>query len=233
MQDIGFDVIGDLFLEPNSSFNWENKASSLYCVITGNISSDIKTIIQTLAHLSKFYQGVFFVPGQLEYSGTSDLRTRTNQLLSISTIIPNVKLLYNQVIIINGVAVIGSNCWNAAGYTDNLRNAELTAARFEDIAYLRHAIQRLQRHVDVKKILVVTNAVPNESLYFGEVPEIVDAQIPIDVILSQDSEHKISHWAFGSYEKIVDVTKDNINYVCNPYNINANIYYAKRLTILV
>ncbi len=41
MLDIGFDIIGDLNLEPNDSFNWENKPTSLYCVLSGNVSSDV------------------------------------------------------------------------------------------------------------------------------------------------------------------------------------------------
>ena len=67
MQDIGFDIIGELFINPNDSFNWENKATSLYCIVTGNISSDMRVLVQVLAHLSKFYQGIFYVPGKLEY----------------------------------------------------------------------------------------------------------------------------------------------------------------------
>ena len=35
MIDIGFDIIGDLNLEPNDSFNWEDKPTSLYCILTG------------------------------------------------------------------------------------------------------------------------------------------------------------------------------------------------------
>ena len=38
MIDIGFDVISDLNLKRNDSFNWENKATSLYCILSGNIS---------------------------------------------------------------------------------------------------------------------------------------------------------------------------------------------------
>ena len=63
---IGFDVISDLFLTPEESFNWEGKATSLYCVIAGNISNDVKVITQTLRHLSRFYQGIFYIDGYHE-----------------------------------------------------------------------------------------------------------------------------------------------------------------------
>ena len=58
MIDIGFDIIGNLNLEPNDSFNWIDKPTSLYCILTGNVSSDMKTVTQTLVHLSQQYQGV-------------------------------------------------------------------------------------------------------------------------------------------------------------------------------
>ena len=54
MNTIGFDLISDLNLSPEDSFNWEGKATSLYCIIAGNISEDLRTIKQTLSHLSKF-----------------------------------------------------------------------------------------------------------------------------------------------------------------------------------
>ena len=60
MQDIGFDVIGDLNLSINDSFNWENKATSLYCIVAGNISTNLRVVRQTLLHLGQFYQGVFY-----------------------------------------------------------------------------------------------------------------------------------------------------------------------------
>ena len=80
MQDIGFDVVSDLNLSPNDSFNWEGKATSLYCLVAGNVSSDSRTIVQTLAHLARFYQGVFYVPGMLEYQTTLSINERTDEI---------------------------------------------------------------------------------------------------------------------------------------------------------
>lgn len=60
---IGFDVISDLNLGPDEQFSWEGKATSLYCIIAGNISNDLRTIHQILLHLSHFYQGVFYTAG--------------------------------------------------------------------------------------------------------------------------------------------------------------------------
>ena len=52
------------------------------------------------------------------------------------------------------------------------------------------------------------------------------------MILLADLESKISHWAYGSYGKIVDTKLDSINYLSNPYN-KKNPYWAKRIDIEV
>ncbi len=106
MIDIGFDVIGDLNLKPNDSFNWENKATSLYCILSGNISSDVRTITQTLAHLSKFYQGIFYCPGSLEYDGVENTNERTAMVVNLSQKIPNLVILHHNIVIVDGIAII-------------------------------------------------------------------------------------------------------------------------------
>ena len=232
MQDIGFDVIGDLHLAPNDHFNWENKATSLYCIIAGNISSDLRTIMQTLSHLSRFYQGVFYVPGPLEYVDVVDIPARTSELIAVTSSIPNICLLHQQVVIIDGIAVLGSNGWSEAGNTVTVGEMVRTAARFEDMTYLHKSIEKLQKHLDVKKIIVVSSAVPLEELYFGEAPEIVNDQIPLYASLRSDTENKVTHWVFGTYHKSVDTYIDNINFVNNPY-LHKNPYWAKRITLTV
>jgi hypothetical protein len=108
---IGFDVISDLNLEPNEQFDWEGKATSLYCIIAGNISNDLRTIHQILLHLSHFYQGVFYTAGSLEYEGVTNISARTNELTNISKKIRNVAYLHNHVVIIDGIALVGTNGW--------------------------------------------------------------------------------------------------------------------------
>lgn len=230
MHEIGFDVVGELFIEPNDSFNWENKATSLYCIVTGNVSSDLRTLTQVLAHLSKYYQGVFYVPGVLEYKTTEDIATRTNEISQICSQIPNVILLHQTVIVVDGIAIIGVNGWSDAGSVDTIAEMMRTAARYEDTKYLTATLGKLQRHLDVKKIIVVTNAVPREELYFGEEPVVVYDQIPLTNTLHVDTEHKVNHWVFGTYTKIVDTALSNIQYLNNPY-LGKNPYWPKRLTV--
>jgi hypothetical protein len=108
---IGFDVISDLNLTPDESFNWEGKATSLYCIIAGNISNDLRTIRQTLLHLSQFYQGVFYTAGSLEYENVPSMAARTQEIFKICSTVRNVASLHNHVVIVDGIAIVGTNGW--------------------------------------------------------------------------------------------------------------------------
>lgn len=232
MQDIGFDILSDLNLAPNDSFNWTNKASSLYCILAGNVSSNFRTVAQVLVHLSTCYQGVFYVPGELEYVTTDNIIDRTEDIAVLCDKIPNVVLLHQNVAVIDGVAIIGANGWNNSGNLQTVEEMFRVAARYEDFKYLSKTIEKLQRHLDVKHIIVVSSAVPREDLYYGEEPTVVYDQTPLYNILCKDTEHKVKHWVFGTYSKLVDTTLENINYVNNPYK-SINLSIAKRLTVSV
>lgn len=229
--NLGFDLISDLYLSPEESFNWENKSTSLVCIIAGNISNDLRTIKQTLGHLSNFYQGIFYTPGYLEYENCSSVESRTEELVELCSSMPNVALLYQHVVIIDGIAIMGCNGWSLpfADKNENLEDDKETA-RFDDMVYLQRSIERLQRHLDVKKVVVVSHAVPNKELYFGEAPSFIKDQIDLDHCLNSDSEKKICTWVFGSYKKIVDTTLHGINYVNNPY-YKQQPYWPKRINV--
>lgn len=230
MTDIGFDIISDLNLSADQSFNWENKATSLHCIVAGNISKDVRTVTQVLVHLSNLYQSVFYVTGTLEYENCTSIPRRIKELNLICENIPNVCLLYKQVAVINGIAIIGSNGWNDAGIMTQIGVLYKTAARQDDHTYLAKSINKLQKHIDIKNIVIVTNAVPSDDLYFGEKPDVEIEQTPLCEVLEADLERKVTHWVFGSYKKSVDAYLNGINYINNPYQPNTP-YWAKRMTI--
>ena len=228
--EIGFDLISDLNLDPEDSFNWEGKATSLYCVVAGNISHDLRTVFQTLGHLCKFYQGIFYVPGLAEYKTCIDYDLRTKELNSISKKLPKVALLYHHVVIIDGVAVIGVNGFSADNPDDI--DVRLIKARLDDIAYLNKSIQKLQTHGDVKRILVISACIPGRGLYFGKLPEHVDDHIYPDYCLQADTEMKVTHWAFGSTDTTSTTVQHNVTYINNPYN-KGTPYWPKRISVEV
>lgn len=227
MDTIGFDVISDLHLSPEDSFNWESKATSLYCIVAGNVSSDMRMLYQTLDHLARFYQGVFYITGAAEYEGADNIPLRTAEITTICRRIRNLALLINNVVIIDGVAVMGANGWYGQSLPDNEMN---TVRQFEDISYLGHSMEKLQLHQDVKKIVVVTNSVPDPTLYFGEADDDIYNHLPPSVCLSNDTEKKVSHWVYGTYTKIVDTTVSGINYVNNSC-YKRRPYWAKRIDV--
>ena len=228
---IGFDVISDLNLLPDEQFSWEGKATSLYCIIAGNISNDLRTIHQILLHLSHFYQGVFYTAGSLEYESVDNISLRTDELLKLCKNIRNVAYLHNHVVIIDGIAIVGSNGW--LNQSDNYPLLPIDAIeheRFQDIGYLSNAIEKLQLHLDVKKIAIVSHSAPSYELFFGEEPDSVYSIPPLKLSLIKDSEAKVTHWIYGDYDKTVDIVIDGINYINNSY-YNRNPYWAKRIEI--
>jgi hypothetical protein len=230
--EIGFDVISDLRLSPNDSFKWNNKATSLYCIVAGNLSSDTRTIIQTLGHLSKCYQGVFYIPGPLEYQDIEDVEYKTEELIAICELLDNVAILYHNVAMIDGVAVVAINGWGELPEEYNVENIQRLHEREDDYVYLIKAIEKLQKHLDVKKIVIASSIVPKKQLYFGQVTETdLTPMVPkFESCLLEDTEHKVSHWIFGTYDNVVDVTLNEINYVNNPCYTRKN-YWPKRITV--
>jgi len=229
LKEIGFDIISDLYLSPDDSFNWEGKATSLYCIVAGNISSDTRTLLLTLSHLSKFYQGVFFVTGQYDLEKKDNIEDYNKKLSDSFSAVPRISSLYENVIVIDGIAIIGVNGWRGK----IIRNDEdyYDSSKI-DITYLYQSIQKLQRHLDVKRILVVSSSVPGKDLYFGEQPTEIETQIPLQSALAGDSESKVTHWIFGTYEKNVDTIIEGVHYVNNPY-LKRRPYWPKRINITV
>jgi hypothetical protein len=232
MNTIGFDLISDLNLSPEDNFNWEGKATSLYCIIAGNISEDLYTIKQTLSHLSKFYQGIFYTLGSLEYHNTSDVVKRTNEIRKTCHAIRNLAIMHHHVVVVDGIAVLGANGWYGNTAHDEETASIIEVHRTEDILYLKNTIERLQKHLDVKKIVIVSNSVPGIDLYFGEHPETVDIQLNLNIALIADTENKVSHWLYGTYGKVVDTNINDINYINNS-SFKRNPYWAKRVEIKI
>jgi len=226
--EIGFDLIGDLNLDPEESFNWEGKATSLYCLVAGNISEDLRTVTQTLSHLSKFYQGIFYVPGLAEYRTGASHEIRTKEIINLVKRLPKVALLYHHVVIIDGVAILGANGWSADNPDDI--DMQLIKSRLDDIAYLNKSVNKLQTHGDVKRILVLTACVPRKQLYFGKVPDHVDDHIYPDYCFQSDTEFKITHWAFGGTETTTNTVYQGVTYINNPYTKQAP-YWPARVSV--
>lgn len=228
--DLSFDIISDLNLTQEDKFIWEDKVTSLFCLVAGNISSDLNVVRKTLHYLSTMYQGVFYIDGALENSNLQQHSELIHELHKICRSINNTVYLHNNIVIFNGVAIVGINGWygNHHEYTlaDNLA---IETMRRDDLVYLYNTIKKLQLHGDVKNIIVLSNSVPDKQLYFHEMDGFIDDISP-SIALKPDTEKKVKFWVFGTYNKIVDTNINGINYVSNPKRQELN-YYAKRITL--
>ena len=229
---IGFDVISDLNLDAEEEFNWEGKATSLYLIIAGNISNELRVVHQTLFHLGKFYQGVFYIAGSSEHDSMHFVKHRNDELIKICKSLGNVAYLHKHVVIINGVAILGCNGWygNKIELSTELEKLHLHAQHLEDVRYLGLSLEKLQLHLDVKKIIVVTHSAPSADLFFGEQPHNITEYFALKDALLSDTEFKVSHWVYGSYHKNVDTTINNINYINNSC-FDKDPYWPKRIDI--
>jgi predicted phosphohydrolase len=225
--NLSFDIISNLNLTRNDKFTWEGKPTSLFCLIPGNISNDLKVVHKTLTHLSTFYQGIFYIDGSLEHDFMAEKREKIKQLNKLCKSINNTVYLHNDVIIMNGVALVGINGWydtRKVGSTfDNIRKE---AYRNEDLTYLQQTIKKMQIHVEVKDIVVLSNSIPDRELFYGK-HEDLDDMSP-NICLSADTEKKTRCWVFNS-DKTIDATLGGINYVSNPFI--SEPYWPKRIEI--
>lgn len=225
----GFDLISDLELQDTDNFDWEGKPTSLFCLVAGNVSENLRVLQKTLKTLSKCYQGVFFIDGALENPDINFRDTRVDELMKLCSSIHNVVYLHNNVVIVDGIALVGINGWsdNVLVYTD-ADSFQAKCNRYEDIVYLQKTLEKLQLHVDVKKIVIISSSIPSPSFYFGESSS-KDEMYPVNA-LPTDTEGKVCHWFFGTYNKMVDMNLNNINYINNP-KLGREPYYAKRIEI--
>jgi hypothetical protein len=228
---LSFDVISDLNLTSEDKFSWEDKVTSLFCVIPGNISSDLKVIQKTLSYLSELYRGIFYIDGTLEHESIPHRTDRIEKLEKICSTVNNCVFLHNNIVIVNGVGVMAANGWygqyNRELFVhDGLR---VSAYRNDDLEYLNNTVKRIQLHADASKVLMVTSSPPNKDFFFKEDSHITDLMSP-DTCLTYDTEKKITNWAFGGGDKKVDTTVNGVNYVSNPF-IKTEPYWAKRIEI--
>lgn len=231
MSGIGFDLISDLNLTADDKFTWESKVTSLFCVVSGNLSSDLKVVQKTLTYLSTLYQGVFYIDGFTEQQSIPFKDVTVQKLQKICSSINNTIYLHNNVVILNGVAIIGANTWFAKPQEeipvfDRLR---LSSFRNEDLVYLGTTIKKMQIHIEVDSILVVSASPPGKELFFKDDEHITDSMEPT-ICLDYDTEGKISHWVFGGTDKKIDTTINGVNYISNPYSPDET-YWAKRVQV--
>lgn len=239
--EFAFDLISDLHLETWNEFvDWTGRATSTHCVVVGDICRDRALLVKFLTHLGTCYQGVFYIDGNDEHKLYMDrLGDSYRDLAARIQRIPNVVYLQDNVIVVNGVAILGTNGWWSYDFDltidpvevrdwlaakENYSEstiAQIRKAANTDANYLVSSVRRLQTHLDVKKIVVVTHTVPRPDLLLHD-PVIVNTpkfncmgNRYLQEAMVVDTEQKLHTWCFGHYHNKVDQYRDGIRWVNN------------------
>lgn len=242
---LAFDLISDLHLETwTGEFDWTGQPTSPVCVVAGDISSDPRIVRNCLKHLSNCYAAVFYIDGNDEHKYRyHELGQSYQELARSINRLNRVTYLQDNVVVIDGVAVIGTNGWWGYDLDESIDRdhckqhivdqyskimpdkeinpEELSDLSRKDVAYLVNSVQRLQTHNDVKKIVIVTHTVPGANLIKHDINLSGTTQFNhmgnrlMHLVHTNDTEKKISHWCFGHYHGSVDQTINGIRFVNN------------------
>jgi predicted phosphohydrolase len=235
-----FDLISDLHTETWDDFTWTGLATSPYCVVAGDVARDRTLVLDVLRHLGQCYQAVFYIDGNDEHRYFyDDLNASYSDLTNRIRKIPNVVFLQDNVVVVDGVAIVGTNGWWSYDLDPSI-DAEQTSLWFQeqcqvsaqtakitgrlattDATYMATSIKRLQTHHDVKKIVCVTHTVPNGSLISHDIG-LADT-LRFNTMgnrfmmraLAADTEKKLHTWCFGHYHGSVDQIRQGVRFVNN------------------
>lgn len=256
-----FDLISDLHIETWDNFDWTGQATSPYCIVAGDVARDPEILAETLAHLGRCYLNVFYIDGNDEHRYyLENLGASYRRLDNLLDNIPNVVYMQDNVVIVNGVAILATNGWysfdmdpsldydqsqtwvcNHYGVIHSIAD-NITGLAFNDATYMVNSMRKLQTHQDVRKIVCVTHTVPAPWLVSHDI-ELVNTwrfnglgNPHMQLVLDEDTENKIHTWCFGHYHKPVDRLFSGIRYVNNcrgrgDTEWSQPIYYPKRITI--
>lgn len=226
------DLISDLNLTKTNQFDWTGKPTSLFCVVAGNISSDLEVVKNTLTHLSDCYRGVFYIDGTLEHSNLSDYESNVEEISGICKNINNVIYMHNHIVILNGYSFVAVNGWyNSINNVHTIEDlAILENLRKQDLAYLGNTLKGLQSHKDASRVIVISSCVPFDDLLCNHhTAHTCEGDEP-GLSLVMDIHEKVKTWLYGGTEVISDINYLGRHYVNNPKFENQH-YYPKHVII--
>jgi len=259
-----FDLISDLHVETWGDFDWTGQATAPYCVVAGDVARDRDTLIQTLTHLGTCYPGgVFYIDGNEEHKNYyEDLSDSYKDLHQQVSQIKNVVYLQDNVVIVNGVAILGTNGWWTYDFDphmdvdqsvmhvqdhfgiSNSAATNIIGVAYHDAAYMIKSVEKLQKHSEVKAIVLVSHTVPGAWLIEHDLDLVGTWRFNgmgnrhIARALENDTENKIKMWCFGHYHRPTDRPKDSVDYISNPKGRgntpwSQSVFYPRRIEIKI
>jgi len=259
---LAFDLISDLHVETwPTEFDWTYQATSPVCVVAGDVTRDPDILVRTLKHLGKCYQAVFYIDGNDEhYSQLEDLGHSYSDLHRRLRRIPNVVYLQDNVVIVDGVAILGTNGWWGFDFDlgiDPEQASQWAQERYHisesatkgiarmsntDSTYMISSVAKLQTHKEVQKIVMVTHTVPDPALIAHDID--LEGTMRFNTMgnrlmmqaMAADTENKLHTWCFGHYHGSVDQVRSGIRFVNNCRGRGDTpyakpVYYPQRIVV--
>jgi predicted phosphodiesterase len=257
-----FDLISDLHVETWDSFDWSGQATSPYCVVAGDVARDRGRLIETLTHLGQCYPGgVFYVDGNEEHKDyLDDLGASYRDLVKDIEAIKNVVYMHDNVVIINGVALLATNSWWTYDFdpdidfdqcvqfiqdhvgVSNTVAINISGVGYNDANYMINSVRKLQTHKEVAAIVLITHTVPAPWIVSHDLDVVGHLRYNglgnsfIFKAIDEDTENKIKVWCFGHYHRPVEQNQAGIRFVTNPRGRgqtpwSQNPFYPKRIEI--
>ena len=256
-----FDLISDLHVETWDKFDWVGQPTAPYCVVAGDVARDPEIVMETLEHLGQQYAGVFYIDGNDEHRYyLEDLGGSYRVLSEAINGIKNVVFMQDNVVIVNGVAILATNGWWTYDFSNSFSVEEsqewfqdyvqisnssanaITGVAYHDAAYIINSVNKLQRQRDVSSIIIVSHTVPASWIIKHDIDLADNVRFNtmgnqhIQHALDEDTENKIKAWCFGHYHKSIDQEFSGIRYVSNPRGRgdtpwHQNPYFPKRIEI--
>jgi hypothetical protein len=259
---VAFDLISDLHLDTwPMEFDWSGCATSPYAIVAGDVAADRTVLYKALKNLGQNYQAVFFIDGNDEHATHyNNLSQSYKDLASNIAKIPNVVYLQNNVVVIDGIGILGTNGWWGFDFElsiDPVQSAQwwyekeyLSAdvakkvARMatNDARYMISSVKRLQAHADVKHIVMVTHTVPGQQLIEHDIDLEGNLRFNMmgnrDMLRALEADHgsKIHTWCFGHYHGSVDQRRHGVRFVNNCRGRHGtpwanHVYHPRRIEI--
>ena len=262
MMQFTFDLISDLHVDTwKETFDWVGRSTSPHCLVIGDLAQDRDQVIEALTHLGGCYQAVFYIDGNAEHADhLDDLGGSYRDLVDRVTAIHNIVYLQDNVVVVDGVAILGTNGWWGFDF-DGVTNPDdvvqwyaeekflgslaITNVRrmsTNDATYMMSSVRRLQTHIDVKKIVIATHTVPRPELIAHDIELNGSYKFNVmgnrfmNAVLDVDTEKKIHTWCFGHYHGSIDQIHDGVRYVNNCRGRGDTpwstwVYHPRRITI--
>ena len=262
---IHFDLISDLHVDTwDEDFSWEGKATSPYAVVAGDISRVRSKLRPILKEISQHYLMTMFVDGNDEHRWSLDnLGDSYKTLKQDIGDIENFIWLQDDSLVIDNVAFVGTNGWTSfdfaedKSYLENQRwmqetykismfaGQQIEAMAMSDAGFLCRTVEKLQRHPDVKQIVMVSHFVPHIELVNHDI-QLVKQSSRLNTTgnsfllkcLEEDHEKKVNTWCFGHYHSDVDTLINGVRFVNNCRGRGGTdwskpVYYPKRIEVEV